>query len=393
MGSLIASGLSLDRRVLSAPSIGEFLSQVSRIHDQSERVAKLDDYVYGLESEIKKIEVFKRELPICMRIVNEVMVIMKEELAEYKKSKTMPVLKEFIPLKGTNEEKDEKNKISREHGVNSSDKMNWMSSVQLCNSVNQNHHPNSGSGNNNETLKLNKIKGVEEEMNPPMMNGILRGGISMAIGTAFAPFGRNNLHMMMVSKEDGDELNGPTPRDIRIKNPGEEIDYGGFSSKSCCSRSGSSSAIDDQTNLRARQKSQQMARKQRRCWSPELHRRFIDALQKLGGAQAATPKQIRELMRVDGLSNDEVKSHLQKYRLHARRVSTMNSSTDPVVLGRSWMSKEQYSESSKLGNSPSGSPQGHIQVNGGHSMDDEDDEKPESLSWRDHMQLSRRDGN
>lgn len=30
---------------------------------------------------------------------------------------------------------------------------------------------------------------------------------------------------------------------------------------------------------------QQNPRKQRRCWSPELHRRFVDALQQLGGAQ------------------------------------------------------------------------------------------------------------
>lgn len=28
-------------------------------------------------------------------------------------------------------------------------------------------------------------------------------------------------------------------------------------------------------------------------------------------AKVATPKQIRELMKVDGLTNDEVKSHLQ----------------------------------------------------------------------------------
>ncbi|CAN1181441.1 Transcription factor HHO3 [Linum perenne] len=55
----------------------------------------------------------------------------------------------------------------------------------------------------------------------------------------------------------------------------------------------------------------QAQRKQRRCWSPELHRRFLHALQQLGGSHAATPKQIRELMKVDGLSNDEVKSHLQ----------------------------------------------------------------------------------
>ncbi|XP_075493622.1 transcription factor HHO6-like isoform X1 [Primulina tabacum] len=405
MGSLIASEFGLDPRALSASSIREFLTQVSRIHDQSERVAKLDDYVNGLEVEIKKIEVFKRELPLCMRIVNEAMVIVKEELVQYKKSKAVPVLKEFIPLKGTSDGKDEKNEISKENDVNGSDKMNWMSSFQLCNSANQNHHPNSGSGNNNRTLKLDKIKGVREEINPPMMNGILRNGINMAIGTAFVPFkGQNNFPMMMVAKEEGDKLNGLTHIDLRIKNPGEEIDSVGFSSKSSCSRSGSSSATDDQSNLRDRQKPQQMARKQRRCWSSELHRRFIDALQQLGGAQAATPKQIRDLMQVDGLSNDEVKSHLQKYRLHTRKVSTMHPSTNPVVLGGSWMSKGQYnSESSKLENSQSGSPQGHYHMQitgvsrdtslaGGDSVDDEDGEKFESRSWKSRIQLSRRDG-
>lgn len=29
------------------------------------------------------------------------------------------------------------------------------------------------------------------------------------------------------------------------------------------------------------------------------------------GSAAATPKQIRELMKVNGLTNDEIKSHLQ----------------------------------------------------------------------------------
>lgn len=30
---------------------------------------------------------------------------------------------------------------------------------------------------------------------------------------------------------------------------------------------------------------EQTLRKQRRCWSPELHRRFVDALHRLGGSQ------------------------------------------------------------------------------------------------------------
>eukprot|EP00897_Mesotaenium_endlicherianum_P003059 jgi/Mesen1/2781/ME000170S01887 len=91
------------------------------------------------------------------------------------------------------------------------------------------------------------------------------------------------------------------------------------------------------------------ARKARRCWSPELHKRFVSALGRLGGPQVATPKQIRELMKVDGLTNDEVKSHLQKYRLHTRRPSPVPHATAAaaaaaaqpqpqlVVLGGMWV--------------------------------------------------------
>ncbi|KAK8344633.1 hypothetical protein V6Z12_A07G091000 [Gossypium hirsutum] len=55
----------------------------------------------------------------------------------------------------------------------------------------------------------------------------------------------------------------------------------------------------------------------RRCWSFELHSRFVEALNMLGGIEVATPKQIRDLMQVEGLTIDQVKSHLQKYRLHS----------------------------------------------------------------------------
>ncbi|KAL1558910.1 transcription factor HHO5-like isoform X2 [Salvia divinorum] len=72
-------------------------------------------------------------------------------------------------------------------------------------------------------------------------------------------------------------------------------------------------------------------KKQRRCWSPELHKIFVDALQQLGGAQTATPKQIRECMKVEGLTNDEVKSHLQKYRIYMKRVD----SAEPLAVSGS----------------------------------------------------------
>ncbi|CAL9781781.1 unnamed protein product [Musa acuminata subsp. burmannicoides] len=48
-------------------------------------------------------------------------------------------------------------------------------------------------------------------------------------------------------------------------------------------------------------------RKARRCWSPGAPPTIPARLKQLGGSHVATPKQIRELMEVDGLTNDEVK--------------------------------------------------------------------------------------
>ncbi|XP_019254231.1 PREDICTED: myb family transcription factor PHL5-like isoform X2 [Nicotiana attenuata] len=49
-------------------------------------------------------------------------------------------------------------------------------------------------------------------------------------------------------------------------------------------------------------------------WSEDLHERFLDCVNRLGGADKATPKQILNLMDSEGLTLDHVKSHLQKYR-------------------------------------------------------------------------------
>ncbi|MCD7471186.1 hypothetical protein HAX54_011501 [Datura stramonium] len=63
----------------------------------------------------------------------------------------------------------------------------------------------------------------------------------------------------------------------------------------------------------------------RLVWTPQLHKRFVDAVAQLG-IKNAVPKTIMQLMNVDGLTRENVASHLQKYRLYLKRMQGLSSS-------------------------------------------------------------------
>ncbi|KAK3042911.1 hypothetical protein RJ639_001184, partial [Escallonia herrerae] len=57
-------------------------------------------------------------------------------------------------------------------------------------------------------------------------------------------------------------------------------------------------------------------------WTPDLHLCFIQAMERLGGQDRATPKLVLQLMNVKGLSISHVKSHLQMHR--SKRIDDPN---------------------------------------------------------------------
>ncbi|XP_028765812.1 LOW QUALITY PROTEIN: transcription factor HHO6-like [Neltuma alba] len=380
MGSLPPPQLSLDLRPTFVPkTITDFLYEVSTIAHASDKLSRLDDFVNRLEEEMRKIDAFRRELPLCMLLLNDAILVLKEESAKFRIPDSQPVLEEFIPLRKQcdQKEEDETEKECR-------DKKNWMSSVQLWNT---DSYPTC---EQKERYKLENKKNEE----PTVAEDPLKSCRNRIGRRVFMPFASYSpVHVTTVAtKEEMEEsdING-----LSLVTPGvKNLREGSVSSGSRISsgRAVSSPPCSDQPSLRTGQ--HQTARKQRRCWSPELHRRFVNALQQLGGSQAATPKQIRELMQVDGLTNDEVKSHLQKYRLHTRRLPASTATPGDqsvVVLGSLWMSQDQYNDSSKGIVSGSGSPQGPLQLTSGSgggmsqteddSMEDDDDEKSESDRW------------
>ncbi|GMH04483.1 hypothetical protein Nepgr_006322 [Nepenthes gracilis] len=310
-----------------------------------QQTQKLEEYLARLEEERLKIDAFKRELPLCMQLLTYAVEVSRQQLQSYRASQvSRPVLEEFIPLKLSNSDG-----IDQKSSINCSDKTNWMTSAQLWSPVSD--------GNKQEMCP--KEADIGFAVNPKLALDTKQRNEG-----AFLPFAKERKvgpgpsiralpdlalassdQVGIEEKKCSEMENGVvgSRSDISVK----EGSGGGGKGRDAQTTTASTVAAHASPTITttAAATTNQTHRKARRCWSPDLHRRFVSALQMLGGSQVATPKQIRELMKVDGLTNDEVKSHLQKYRLHTRRPSPSPQAAGApgpqlVVLGGIWVPPE-----------------------------------------------------
>ncbi|XP_073115864.1 myb family transcription factor EFM isoform X2 [Elaeis guineensis] len=375
MGS-VTPELGLDLKLCAMKSASGFLKEAWAIEKGEGRMAKVEECVKSLEEERRKIEAFK------------LIQGLKEELEQCRMdgyAMSGNVLEEFMPIKSKFEEED---RVKFEDDTK--DKMNWMSSAQLW-SDNYSDEKKDSTPTDEKRIAEKRVGEPDHETSSLESRGRSGGG-------AFVPFKGLSALAANARKEEKPAVGLP---DLFLLSPGIKDsrsvpavtdDHRGSDviSKATVRAPAPSplAAAGAHLSLHAQQQTQ---RKPRRCWSPELHRRFVAALQHLGGAQVATPKQIRELMKVDGLTNDEVKSHLQKYRLHTRKVPNASAAVNHsvVVMGDLWVPQEHYSTSQKSA-SQSGSPQSPLQLAGaGHTISitagdscEEEDGKSESYSWK-----------
>ncbi|KAL5196883.1 hypothetical protein ABZP36_000395 [Zizania latifolia] len=345
----VGADLSLDLKMFAAKSVG-------CVRDSP--ASAMDDCIRRLEEERGKIEVFRRELPLSVRLLVDLIDVMKEEVDK---------------KKGDHKEEE------ADDAGDARDKSNWMSTAQLW---------TGNSGRDGADSKKQDKGKISSE-------GKSHGG-----GGAFVPFKTVGSGAPAFAR--------PRPSLIRREDMTYDVRTSGLSlllppaaadesrrqvmgfaqaaaRAAATAPSGPSLSLQVQSQP-AKQQQQQQPRKARRCWSPELHRKFVSSLQQLGGPQVATPKQIRELMKMDSLTNDEVKSHLQKYRLHnARRVPSSTIMNQPIVLmGGLWIPQEQSS-------SQSGSPKGPLHFSASAiagssavtvSCEEEDGSRSETYGWK-----------
>ncbi|KAL1555626.1 glucokinase [Salvia divinorum] len=145
-----------------------------------------------------------------------------------------------------------------------------------------------------------------------------------------------------LDKSDDENSSGNQPREITPADPEEAV------------------SVKDETNPPPKEtdrgrksishsKNSSTKRKVKVDWTPELHRRFVQAVEQLG-IDKAVPSRILELMGIDCLTRHNIASHLQKYRSHRKHLLAREAEA------ASWSQRRQVYAASAGGKRENASP-------------------------------------
>ncbi|KAG0620980.1 hypothetical protein M758_4G259500 [Ceratodon purpureus] len=123
--------------------------------------------------------------------------------------------------------------------------------------------------------------------------------------------------------------------------------------------------------------------KPRLRWTAELHERFVDAVNQLGGADKATPKSVMRVMGVKGLTLYHLKSHLQKFRLGKQLQRDSHEANKDGNHGSPHLKGHGASDTKLIQN-----PQDNMQINEARQLQMEVQQRlQEQLEVQRHLQL------
>jgi len=182
---------------------------------------------------------------------------------------TRPILEEFIPIKHSNSQE------STEKTSNISDKASWMTSAQLWSQASEGTIPKSSITSPKESADTGFSVSPKLTLDSKHRNG-----------GAFLPFSkeRNSCQgigvlpeLALASSESEMKKCEEVEKCSKRDNSGKGGSFEGIVDAAIATEAQTTNTTTTTTNT--------TGRKARRCWSPDLHRRFVNALQMLGGSQ------------------------------------------------------------------------------------------------------------
>ncbi|XP_022769581.1 transcription factor NIGT1-like [Durio zibethinus] len=356
--------LSLSLKPSYVPKyLSNLLLDLSEIGNE-EKLPVLSDYICKHQEELSRVEALKHELPQCRLLLMEAIETLKEEFMNIKNNiesqSEQPDLVEYLSTKRKNNEQEQReitynpdqDHCNPSHNAkrrkpllldNSQQKplvlLDNFQKLAIKTAVDRHAVPPTAEVLDNNKMSCRRLSTTSRQVPNIQSPGHCKE-------QDLARKQGNTYEEGLITGEQSKPQFPPPPRNLKAIRPCKQllVPY-----KECNSNSIGSSItgeeklqdvpMDDQYSSRnqgflylktddriqtlnyyPKPLTQPIWKNNKRCWSSELHARFVEALNLLGGIQVATPKQIRDLMQVEGLTIDQVKSHLQKYRHHCRMV-------------------------------------------------------------------------